>query len=149
MTRLRISTRITAPIEDVYQHVTGFGANGLLSKKQTDLLYSENIRQEGHEYVFSEDVRRYPDDPAEINTWRCTFEFPHQRTMRAVDSNWSHRTDILRPDRTFTHWLIEWQTQDNFIRGLVKYIAFKIATNRVLKRQILDPVKEHFAKDPQ
>lgn len=149
MTRLRISTSITAPIEDVYQHVTGFGANGLSSKKQTGLLYSENIRQEGHEYVFSEDVRRYPDDPAEINTWRCTFEFPLQRTMRAVDSNWSHRTDTFRPDNAFTHWSIEWQTQDNFIRGLVKYIAFKIATNRVLKRQILDPVKEHFAKDFQ
>lgn len=111
--------------------------------------YSDDLHRDGEAYVYTEDARRYPDDPEELITWRCTFEFPRHRTMRAVDSDWSHRTDIFRPDRSFTHWTVRWNTQDPPLRGLIKYIAFRLVTGRSLKRRVLDPVRKHFEKDFQ
>ena len=149
MVRLQISTRVPAPIEDVYQHVTAFGENGLLDIEVSHTEYSEDIHQVGEEYEYSEDVRRYPDDPEDIITWRCTFDFPHHRTMRAVDSDWSHRTDIFLADRGFTHWTVQWDTQDTLLRGVIKFIAFRLITNRSLRRRVLDRVREHFEKNFQ
>ena len=149
MVKLRLSTRVPAPIEDVYRHVTAFGENGLLDSEHVHERYSKDIHQDGEEYVYTEDIRSHPDDPPEIITWRCSFDFPHRRTLRAVDSDWSHRTDIFRTDRGFTHWTVQWEIQDNFLRSIIKYFAYKVGTHRSLRRRIIDPVREHFEKDFQ
>jgi hypothetical protein len=147
LVKIRLSARVTAPIEDVYQYVTAFGENGLLDVDRVAERYADNMHQDGEYYVYTEDVRMHIDNPEQIITWRCSFDYPKSRTMRAVDSNWSHRTDFFQPDRDFTYWTVQWDIQDSFIKSMIKWFVYKIGTHRVLKRRILNPVIEHFAKD--
>ena len=146
MVKIRLSARVPAPVEDVYQHVTAFGEDGLLDEEIVHERYSEDIRLDGAEYVYTEDTRIHEDDPSQIITWKCSFDYPNQRVMRAVDSNWSHRTDTFHPDRGFTHWTVMWEIQDNFFRSLIKYFAYKVGTHRSLRRLVINPVIKHFEK---
>ena len=149
MVKIRLSARVQASVEDVYQHVTAHAEDGLMDDELVHEKYSEDIHADGADFVYTEDTRRHEDEPAEIITWRCSFDYPNQRVMRAVDSNWSHRTDTFQPDRGFTYWTVRWDIQDNLLRSVIKYLAYKLGTHRSLRRQIINPVVEHFEKDFQ
>ena len=149
MVKIRLSARVQASVEDVYQHVTAHGEDGLMDDELVHEKYSDDIHVDGADFIYTEDTRRHEDDPPETITWRCSFDYPNQRVMRAVDSNWSHRTDTFQPDRGFTHWTVQWDIQDNLLRSIIKYLAYKVGTHRSLRRQIINPVVEHFEKDFQ
>ncbi|HAL46544.1 MAG: hypothetical protein FI707_03085 [SAR202 cluster bacterium] len=144
MVRLRVSTVVPAEVEAVYRHVTAFGENGPTDPQKFQDLYEADIHQEGDLYVYTEDIRPRNDRPSDIATWHCTFDFPHSRYMAAVDSSWSHRRDWFRSDKSGTRWTVEWTTQQGLVKGMLQLIAFKLFTSRSLRRNMLQPVRQHF-----
>lgn len=147
MARLRLSVFIAAPIEDVYQYVTDYGEEGPVSDEAFKAQYGKVIEQDGHRFVIEEDVRRYPEDEPDIVTWRCTFTYPTERIMEAIDSLWSDRADSLRSANGGTQWTIRWRTKIGGVQGIVQYLFFQLFSNRRMKRDVLNPVKEHFEGD--
>jgi len=144
MVRLRISTVVPAPVEKVYEHVTGYGPDGPVDEKRFQQTYSEDIRLTDDGYVYTEDIRRYPDDPEEIITWRCTFDYPSHRFMAALDSDWSHRRDVFEPVADATRWTVQWSPQSNLALGLIRFLYFKLKRGKVVRRELMDPVRRHF-----
>mgnify|MGYP000663361397 CR=1 FL=1 len=102
----------------------------------------ERLTDDG--YVYTEDIRRYPDNPEEIITWRCTFDYPSRRFMAALDSDWSHRRDVFEPVADATRWTVQWSPQSNLALGLIRFLYFKIRRGKVIMREIMDPVRRHF-----
>ena len=144
MARFRLSTLIAAPIEDVYRRVTAYGEDGPLGEEAFQKEYGEVLEQEGNSYVVREDVRRYPDDPPELITWRCTFDFPESRNMESLDSVWAHRRDTFRSDGEGTMWRVDWDTRVGGLRGIIQYLSFRIVGHRRTRRHIMGPVQERF-----
>ena len=144
MAQLRISTVVPAPVEKVYEHVTAHGPEGPVDEDQFRQRYSENIRRTADGYLYTEDVRRDPDDPEDVIAWRCTFEYPSRRFMTALDSNWSHRRDDFEPLADATRWTVQWSTHGNLVQGLIQLLVFKFSRSKVIRREILDPVIRHF-----
>jgi hypothetical protein len=138
---------VPAPVAKVYEHVTAYGPEGPVNEEQFRQRYSEDIRHTTEGYVYTEDVRRYPDDPAEIITWRCTFEYPSSRIMTALDSDWSDRRDVFEPLADATRWTVRWSTHGSLIHGLFQLLFFRLTRGKRLKRTILDPVVRHFEAD--
>ena len=144
MVRLRISTVVSAPVEKVYEHVTAYGPDGPVDEERFQKQYSENIRLTDDGYVYTEDTRQYPDDPEEIITWRCNFEYPSRRFMAALDSSWSDRRDVFETFADGTRWTVQWSTQGNLALGLFQLLFFKIRRGKVIRLELLDPVRRHF-----
>ncbi len=144
MARLRLSTVVPAQVEAVYRYVATFGEDGPTDPSEFQEKYGEDIHQEGDAFVFTEDVTPYEDSPSEFATWRCTFDFPRSRYMEAVDSTWSHRRDTFEPDKSGTRWTVSYTTQDSFAKGILQFIAFKLFTNKPLRRNVVEPVMQHF-----
>ncbi len=144
MVRLRISIVVPAPVGDVYEYVTAYGPEGPVDEEEFRQRYSENIRRTADGYVYTEDVRKYPDDPEEVITWPCNFQYPSLRFMTAVDSNWSHRRDDFAPSADATRWTVQWSTHGNLAQGLIQLLFFKIRRGKAITRDILDPVRRHF-----
>ena len=142
--QLRVSTVVPAPAEKVYEYVTAYGPEGPVDDEQFRQRYSEDVRRTGDGYVYTEDIRRYPDDPEEIITWRCTFEYPSRRFMAALDSDWSHRRDVFKPIADATRWTVQWSTQGSLAPSLIRFLYFKIRRGKVIRREIMDPVRRHF-----
>lgn len=147
MARLRLSVFIAAPIEDVYQYITDYGKDGPVSDEAFEAQYGTVIEQDGHNFVVEEDVRRYPEDEPEFVTWRCTFTYPTERNMEALDSLWSDRADSLRSADGGTQWTIRWRTKTDGLRGIAQYLFFLLFGHRRMKRDMLTSVKEHFEGD--
>ena len=144
MVRLRISTLVPAPVEKVYEYVTAYGPDGPVGDERFQEKYAEDVRLTDDGYVYTEDVRRYPDDPEDIINWRCTFEYPSRRVMAALDSEWSHRRDDFKPFAGGTRWTVRWSTQGNVAHGLIQLLFFKLRRGKMIRRELMDPVISHF-----
>ena len=138
---------VPAPVEQVYEHVTAYGPEGPVDEEQFQQRYSEDIRLTDDGYVYTEDIRRYPDDPKEVITWRCTFEYPSRRITTALDSIWSHRRDDFEPVADATRWTVQWSTHGGVVHGLIQFLFFKLRRSKVIRREIMDPVRRHFEED--
>ena len=144
MVRLRLSTFVASPIEEVYRHITAYGRDGPVSEEAFQEQYGAVVEREGNSFVVREDVRRYPDDEPEFITWRCTFSFPSDRTMEALDSTWAHRYDSCRSVPGGTLWRVQWDTRVGGLRGVAQYLVFRLVGHRRMRRRLLDPVMQHF-----
>ncbi len=145
MALLRLSVYIHAPIEDVYRHVTAFGADGPVSDEAFASRYGVVLGRDGDSIVVEEDVRHYPEDEPELVRWRCTFEYPTARRMDAVDSIWSDRYDSFRSEKDGTRWSVRWRTKIGGLHGAAQYIYFLLVGGRRMSREVFDPVRKHFA----
>jgi hypothetical protein len=134
-------------LEKVYEYVTAYGPQGPVDWEQFRKQYAEDIRDTDDGYVYTEDIRRYPDDPEELITWRCTFEYPNRRLMTALDSSWSHRRDDFETIADATRWTVRWTTRGNLAQGLIQLLFFKIRRSSAIRRELLDPVRLHFEAD--
>ena len=144
MARLRLSTFITGPIEEVYQHVTAYGKDGPLSDDAFQEKYGTVTERKGDIIEFEEDIRAYPEEEPDVISWRCTFDYPVSRTMEAIDSSWADRSDSFRSQPGGTRWDLQWQTGVGGIRGVVQYLFFVLVGQRRLCRELLDPVRAYF-----
>jgi hypothetical protein len=144
MVRLSISILVPAPVEKVYEHVTAFGRDGPVDEERFQHQYSEDIRRTADGYVYTEDIRRYPDDPEDVITWLCSFDYPSRRVMTAVDSDWSHRRDYFEPIADATRWTVQWSTRGNLAHGLIQYLFFKLKRSKAIGREMMEPVRHHF-----
>ena len=147
MAQLRMSIVVPAPVEKVYEYVTAHGPEGPVDEEQFRQRYAENIRRTADGYVYTEDVRRHPDNPEQIITWRCTFAYPNRRFIIAVDSNWSHRRDDFEPLTDATLWTVQWSTHGGWVQGIIQLLIFKIRRSKAIRREVLDPVRLHFEAD--
>ena len=146
MARFRMITHVDAPVEDVYRYVTGYGPDGSLDEATVQEKYGEIIEREEGAILVREDVRRYPEDDPELITWRCPFEYASSRTMEALDSAWADRHDSFEAEDGGTLWTVRWNTRIGGLRGLVQYVVFRLRAHRWTRRDLLDPVKDHFEK---
>ena len=148
MARLRLSSTVGAPIEDVYRHVTAYGPDGPLDDDRFREEYGEIVGTEGEALLVREDVRRYPEDDPELITWRCTFDFPKSRRMEAVDSAWADRYDRFDTEGDGTRWTVVWDTRVGMLKGIVQWLVFRLFTHKGMRRDLLDPTKDHFESWP-
>lgn len=142
--QLRISTIVPASIHKVYDHVTAFGPEGPVDEQRFRERYSVDIRHSCDGYIYTEDIRRYPDDPEEIITWRCTFKYPRHRSITALDSDWSDRHDNFEPLENVTRWTVQWSMHGGPAQKLIRFLFFKLVRGKVIRREIQDPVVRHF-----
>ena len=144
MVRLRLSTFVAAPVGDVYEHVTFYGPNGPTGDEAFKEHYGEIEERTGDVYLVTEDVNRYPDDPPDLISWRCTFVYPQSRKMEAVDSTWADRRDSFRSQADGTRWDVEWNTHTGWLRGLTQLFGFRVWAHKRMRQKMLDPVKAYF-----
>ena len=144
MARFRLTTHVDAPVEDVFRYVTGYGPDGSLDEAIVQEKYGEILEREDGAILVREDVRRYPEDDPELITWRCSFEYASSRTMEALDSAWADRHDSFEAEGAGTRWTVRWNTRIGGLRGLVQYVVFRLRAHRWTRRDLLDPVKDHF-----
>ena len=165
MARLTLSILINAPLEEVYQYVTAFGKDGPVSLDAFQEKYGEILSQEGNVLVVEEWVgmeeeedeeewdgeeegedeeEADEEDESDYITWRCIYDYPNRRFMEAVDSNWADRLDQFRAARGGTRWEVQWRTKTGGVKGMLQYLWFLVIANRNYRRNILDPVRQHF-----
>ena len=135
---LNLSTFIAAPPEEVYAEVAVFDRRGPINEEAFRAKYGTVVSREGDIFVTREQL----GEEQEPITWRCTFQYPAQRTMEAVDSLWAHRVDRFRPVNGGTRWTIRWDTRIGGLRGLAQYVFFRMAGHRRIRRRIVDEVVE-------
>lgn len=144
MARLRLSTFIAAPVEDVYERVTFYGPGGPTDDEAFNKHYGEIDERNGDVFLVTEDAKRYDDDPPDLISWRCAFVHPVSRTMEAVDSTWADRRDDFAPEADGTRWDVEWNVPAGWLRGLVQKFGFRVWAHKRMRAKMLDPVKEFF-----
>ena len=142
--QLRISMIVPAPAEKVYEYVTSYGQDGPVDDEQFRRRYSEDVRPDDGGYVYTEDIRLYPDDPEDLITWRCVFDYPNRRVMAALDSDWSDRQDDFEPLGDDARWTVAWSMHGSLVQRLTRFLYFKLRRSKVIRREILDPVVSHF-----
>ncbi len=148
MVRLRLSTFIAAPVNDVYERVTFYGPDGPIDDEAFKRHYGETKERTNDVYLVTEDAKRYPDDPPELISWRCTFIYAKSRTMEAVDSIWADRQDNFVPEYDGTRWDVEWNVRTSWLRGLTQIFGFRIWAHKRMRTKLMDPVKEFFEGSP-
>jgi hypothetical protein len=144
MVRLKLSTFIAAPVEDVYERVTDYGPDGPTDDDTFTKHYGEINERTGDVFLVTEDAKRYDDDPPSLISWRCTFVYAESRTMEAVASTWADRRDDFASEADGTRWDVEWKIHTGWLSGLVKLFGFKVWANKRMREKMLDPVKEYF-----
>jgi hypothetical protein len=144
MVRLRLSTFVAAPVQDVYERVTFYGPGGPTDDDAFNDHYGEVVVRTGDVFLVTEDAKRYDDDPPDLISWRCAFVYPKSRTMEAVDSTWADRRDDFAPEADGTRWDVEWNTNTGWLRGLTQMFGFKVSAHNRIRQKMLDPVKEFF-----
>ena len=144
MVRLKLSTYIAAPVKDVYEHVTFYGPSGPTDNEAFTRHYGKVSERTGDKYLIIEDVNKYPEDPPDLISWRCTFVYPNYRTMENLDSTWADRRDDFMPEAEGTRWNVEWNVPGNWLRGILRMFGFKTWAHKRIRQKILDPVKDYF-----
>lgn len=144
MARLRLSTTIPVPIEDVYQHVTGYGADGVIDDEVFKAQFGEVLERNGDILIVQEDTRLHPDDPPHLVTWRYAFDYLSGRSMETSDSTWANRYDTFRAAGDDTKWTVTWVTKRRGPRSIVQFVFFKILGRRSIRRRVIEPVSRYF-----
>ena len=144
MAALVISTVIPAPIEEVYERITGFGRDGPVDDQSFQEKYGTLTERHGSTIVVQEDARVNPEDEPDLVSWRCTFDYPTSRTMEALDSTWAHRRDTFRSVGSGTRWSVRWDTQLGGLLGIAQNLVFRLVGHRRIRKQTFGPVRQHF-----
>ena len=144
MARLRLSAIIPAPIEDVYRHVTGYGADGIIDEEDFRDRLGEVADRDGDILFVEEDTSRHADDPPDMVTSRYAFDYPSERSMEAYDSVWASRYDSFRTADGGTRWTVTWVTKRRGPRSILQSVFFILLGQRRIRRQVIEPVSQQF-----
>ena len=139
-----ISTIIAAPIEELYEHITGFGRDGPIDEQAFEEKYGTVTERQESTFVVREDARANPEDEPDLVTWRCEFNYPTIRSMEAVDSTWANRSDTFHSVSGGTRWSVRWDTRLGGMLGIAQHLVFRAFGHRRIKRETFGPVREHF-----
>ena len=137
MPRPKIIALVPGSIEQVYQHVTAFPAEGAADRTALESQYGKLLEASGNDYTFREDIGGGV-------TWHCRFDPPTQRRMRTVDSTWSDRTDRFDAAEGGTLWTISWEQKAQGLAAYSSWLVFQIKDKRRVYRQMVLPVVSHF-----
>ena len=137
MPTFKFQISIPAPIEHVYEHVTGFTDGGTANLKTLAEKHGELLELEGEIYVFK---GASEDDP----TWRCAYDHPRQRIMRAHESKWADRIDLFEAEDDGTLWTVEWEPKAKGIRSYIQLVGYHIRCKNHLYASVVIPVVTHF-----
>ena len=141
MPKITISAQVTAEPAAVFTHVTSYPAQGAPDNRQLESKYGRLEHQDGRDYTFcstnSEGVEA---------RLLYTFEPPHLRDMKHLDSDWADRTDTFAPTSAGTEWTIIWEPKSRGAPFLVRWLFFRWKDRQRLYDQIMRPVVDHFHK---
>lgn len=138
--RLSFHTNVPAPVEEVFEYITAFGADGPLDRVFFVQKYGE-IVEEGGSVVLTRDTEE--DDDV---LWRSTFNFPSRRTMEALESPWADREDVFETVRDGTRWTVTFIPKTRGLHGLVQYFYFQAIGKYRVGVPVLSPVVQHFRR---
>lgn len=141
MPKITISCQVPADPLAVYTHVTAFPAHGEPDLRLLENKYGRLEAQEGTAYTFSDSAR--PDTDTRL---QYTFEPPHRRHTKHLDSDWADRTDTFFPSTVGTDWTIVWEPKTKKAPLLVRWLFFRWKDRQRLYNQIMQPVVDHFRK---
>ena len=125
----------------VFTHVTAFPSSGKPDTRLLENKYGSLEGQEGLEYTFCDSSR--PDIDARL---LYTFDPPHHRHMKHLDTDWADRTDTFLPSGDGTEWTIVWEPKSRGAPFLVRWLFFRWKDRQRLYNQIMRPVVDHFGK---
>ena len=137
MPTYKFQISVPGPLEQVYEHVTGFTDGGLANLKSLEGKHGELVEQEGETYVFK---GASEDDP----TWRCEYEHPRRRVMRAHESKWADRIDLFESADDSTLWTVEWQPKATGIQAYTQWLGYHIRGKTHLYAEVILPLITHF-----
>ena len=138
---IKYQTQVPASPEQVYEHVTGYSATGAVSRRGLEQKHGRLLEQDGDTYTFE-------DAGDEKVIWRCTFNPPHQRTMRALESKWADRIDWFQPSGDGTLWTVVWEPKAVGFRSYTQWLAAKLTGKSKIYNEAIAPVLRHF-QEPQ
>ena len=142
MASLWLSVIVHAPQEQVYEYVTAFGPQGYTDESAFRDKHGVPLEQEGNTIVTRD------GDGEDAITWRCTFDPPARRHMKAVDSSWADRTDIFQEAGSGTRWTVLFVTGRNGPVGFVQWLFFHLVTKSRISLAMMEPVVRHFRDSP-
>jgi hypothetical protein len=140
MPRLRVRTFVPGRLEQVYEQVTGFPVGDQVDIGVMESQYGKLLEREDNTLTFLEDV-------GDGLKWRCVFDPPNQRTMRAVDSSWSDRIDRFDATNGGTLWTINWELKARGIKRYTQWLTFLLRDKRRIYQRVVYPVVTHFQKE--
>jgi hypothetical protein len=140
MPKLKFSSLIPANIERVYEHVTVFPVSGTADQKALEDKYGSLLKRNDNSFIFQENTG------ARVK-WQCAFQPPRLRTMRALDSSWSDRTDEFEPASGGTVWTITWEPKGRGLAAYTQWLAFQFKHKQQVYGMIVLPVLQHFQRD--
>ena len=138
MPRLYLSSIIPATRKDVFEYVTKFPPSGNPAIAILEDTYGKIQGRNGDLYIFKDKQHDYV-------TWECRFDAPIKRTMTALNSSWSDRTDIFIEEGENTRWIIEWTSKATGLAVYTQWLAFHIKVKREASQNIVLPVVSHFS----
>ena len=129
---------VHGPLEQVYEYVTSFTDGGPVNQKVLEEKHGRLIEQEGETYIFK---GASDDDP----TWRCTYDPPRQRVMRAQESKWADRIDLFEAaGDDSTLWTVAWEPKATGIQAYTQWLGYHIRGKTHLYAEVILPVIVHF-----
>ncbi len=141
MPNIIFRTLVPGTPEQVYEYVTAYPASGRVSRKALEEKHGQLIEQDGDDYVFREDA-----DGGII--WRCSFDPPRRRVMRAQESQWADRTDDFESYGDSTLWTAVWELKAIGFRSYTQWLMFHIRGKTQVQASLIMPVVEHFQQLP-
>ncbi len=141
MPNIKFRTLVPATPEQVYEYVTAYPASGRVSRRALEEKHGQLIEQDGDDYIFREGAEGGI-------TWRCSFDPPRRRVMRAQGSQWADRIDDFEPSGDGTLWTAVWELKAIGLRSYTQWIMFQIRGKSQIQASLIMPVVEHFQQQP-
>jgi hypothetical protein len=141
MPKLKFHSLVPASVDQVYEHVTGFPASGPADEEALENKYGRMLERNNNTFTFQEIA-----EPGV--KWRCIFQPPTLRTMRALDSSWSDRIDQFEPAPAGgTTWTITWEPKGRGLAAYTQWLAFQFKHKQQVYGMIVLPVLQYFRRD--
>ena len=134
---IKFQTVVPGSLERVYEYVTAFSTSGRTNHRALEEKHGKLVSRDGDSYIFQDDA----DDQL---TWVCTFEPPHNRTMRAPESKWADRIDLFETSGEGTLWSVVWESKTTGIRSYTQWLSFHLRGKRQAYQSVILPVLRHF-----
>ena len=141
MPKITISSTVPANPAAVFTHVTAFPAHGEPDTRLLENKYGRLEASDGFAFTFSDSTRPNTDTRLQY-----TFDPPHRRDMKHLDSDWADRTDTFLPSGDGTEWTIVWEPKSKGAPFLVRWLFFRWKDRQRVHDQIMQPVVDYFGK---
>ena len=137
----KISISVWVPVDpaQVFSHVTGYPAIGEPDPRMMEDKYGHLEERDGRVYTFQ-------DKTPTGNRWLYTFDPPHSRIVKALDSNWSDRIDTFEAYSEGTTWSITWEPRSKGAPFLLRWLFFRWKDRQRLYQQMVEPVVEQLRR---